>query len=55
MLGWILVQPFIIGQFVWLQPVFGTLGLAVCVLAYRLHRHRVGHDAAGSTSGALPA
>ncbi|MFJ2666371.1 hypothetical protein ACIO14_18670 [Nocardia fluminea] len=39
LLGWVAVQPFVIGRFHWLQPLFGLLGLAVCVLAYRL-RHR---------------
>lgn len=38
LLGWVTVQPFVIGQFNWLQPVFGLFGVAVCVVAYRLHR-----------------
>ncbi|MFD8104443.1 hypothetical protein ACFV24_33405 [Nocardia fluminea] len=39
LIGWVAVQPLIIGRFHWLQPIFGVLGLAVCALAYRL-RHR---------------
>ncbi|WP_280339442.1 hypothetical protein [Nocardia neocaledoniensis] len=38
LVGWVTVQPFVIGRFNWLQPVFGLLGLAVCLLAYRLRR-----------------
>ncbi|MGV9610963.1 hypothetical protein [Nocardia xishanensis] len=55
LVSWIVVQPFVIGQFHWLQPVFGALGVAVCVLAYRLHRHRARHSAPGSTGLAVPA
>lgn len=36
LLGWVLVQPFVIGQFNWLQPVFGLLGAIVCLLGWRL-------------------
>jgi len=38
LVGWVTLQPFIIGRFNWLQPVFGLLGVAVCLLAYRLRR-----------------
>lgn len=38
LLGWVLVQPLVIGQFNWLQPVFGLLGAIVCLLGWRLAR-----------------
>ncbi|MBF6215414.1 hypothetical protein IU469_30270 [Nocardia puris] len=38
LIGWVTVQPFVIGRFTWLQPVVGLLGVAVCLLAYRLRR-----------------
>ncbi|MGW5574647.1 hypothetical protein ACWEVD_25890 [Nocardia thailandica] len=38
LIGWVAVQPLIIGAFHWLQPIFGVLGLAVCLLAGR-YRH----------------
>ncbi|MDO3650587.1 hypothetical protein [Nocardia mangyaensis] len=42
LLGWVAVQPFVIGQLNWLQPVCGLLGAAVCAVGYRLHRPTAG-------------
>ncbi|MBW0273862.1 hypothetical protein ATM97_31610 [Nocardia sp. MH4] len=39
LVGWVTIQPLIIGRFHWLQPIFGVLGISVCVLALRF-RHR---------------
>jgi hypothetical protein len=36
LVGWILVQPAIIGRFDWLQPVFGLLGSSVFALGLLL-------------------
>lgn len=40
LVGWVAVQPIIIGQFFWLQPVFGLLGLTVAGLGLSLNAHR---------------
>ncbi|MGW5922274.1 hypothetical protein ACWFPY_25075 [Nocardia fluminea] len=55
LLGWVGVQPFVIGQFNWLQPVFGLLGLAVCLLGYRLHQPTPGWGTPHFPFGASPA
>lgn len=39
LVGWVTIQPWVIGRFHWLQPIFGVLGIYVCVLALRF-RHR---------------
>ncbi|WP_051027122.1 hypothetical protein [Nocardia higoensis] len=36
LMGWVTVQPFIIGRFHWLQPMFGAFGLGTAVLARRV-------------------
>ncbi|TDP31841.1 hypothetical protein [Nocardia ignorata] len=38
LMGWGMVQPFVIGRFCWWQPIFGLLGMTVCLLAYLLRR-----------------
>ncbi|APE34867.1 hypothetical protein BOX37_13935 [Nocardia mangyaensis] len=38
LLGWVAIQPLVIGQFNWLQPVFGVLGGSVCLLGSSLCR-----------------
>ncbi|MFC9964556.1 MULTISPECIES: hypothetical protein [Nocardia] len=53
--GWVAVQPLVIGQFHWLQPVFGLLGLAVGLLGYRLHRPASGLGTPHFPFGASPA
>ncbi|MEV6061463.1 hypothetical protein AB0L62_15805 [Nocardia asteroides] len=55
LLGWVTVQPFVIGQFSWLQPVFGVLGIAVCLLGYRLHRQTASYAPPSIPFGASPA
>ncbi|BCK56035.1 hypothetical protein [Nocardia wallacei] len=40
LVGWVTVQPAIIGQFHWLQPVFGLLGLTVAALGLYLRGYR---------------
>ncbi|MGW5452821.1 hypothetical protein [Nocardia sp. NPDC003979] len=55
LLGWVTVQPFVIGQFNWLQPVFGLLGAAVCALSYRLRRPVTGIGSAKFPTTASPA
>ncbi|WP_280368610.1 hypothetical protein [Nocardia wallacei] len=40
LIGWVTVQPAIIGQFHWLQPVFGLLGTTVATLGLYLRTHR---------------
>ncbi len=55
LLGWVTVQPFVIGQFSWLQPVFGVLGIAVCLLGYRLHRLTTSYAPPRIPFGASPA
>lgn len=55
LLGWVAVQPLVIGQFNWLQPVFGLLGSAVCLLGYRLHRPVSGVRTPHFPFGASPA
>ncbi|MBA4857655.1 hypothetical protein [Nocardia farcinica] len=42
LLGWVVMQPFIIGQVSWMQAVFGVLGTAVGALGFRLARFRTG-------------
>ncbi|MFI6571184.1 hypothetical protein [Nocardia fluminea] len=54
LIGWVAVQPLVIGRFHWLQPIFGVLGLAVCALAYRLrHRPISGRSSTGCTRPAI--
>ncbi len=40
LVGWIAVQPVIIGQFSWLQPVFGVCGVIVASLGLYLRSQR---------------
>lgn len=37
LLGWVTIQPLVIGQFNWLQLLFGAIGAAVILLGHRLH------------------
>lgn len=55
LIGWVTVQPFVIGRFTWLQPVFGLLGVAVCLLAHRLRRPGTRIGSPSVPFGASPA
>ncbi|MGS2811409.1 hypothetical protein [Nocardia sp. MW-W600-9] len=55
LLGWVTVQPLLIGQFNWLQPVFGLLGGIVSLLGYWLHRPIPGISSPDCPFGASPA
>lgn len=55
LLGWVVVQPLVIGQFNWLQLVFGSLGVFVLLLGYRLHRPQSSTASPRFPFGASPA
>ncbi|MGX1875543.1 hypothetical protein ACWIHP_12925 [Nocardia fluminea] len=55
LLGWVAIQPLVIGQFHWLQPVFGVLGGLVCLLGSSLYRSSDGFRSAGLPFGPSPA